>query len=109
VVLRSAASTAGGHAAVDVAVGSDVPAEVAMTVYLCWLDALGRAGGERRAAIEVRESEGDLDFVVLVDGAHAGGRPVWLEDRVEALGGRVAITARPDGELSVSGSLPLRR
>jgi len=109
VSLRSAASTAGGSASVDVAVGSDVPAEVAMTVNLCWLDALGRAGGERRATIKVRESDVALDFDVLADGAHAGGSPDWLQDRVEALGGRLAITQRTDGGISVSGSLPLRR
>ena len=80
-----------------------------MTVYLCWLDALGRVGGERRATIEVRESEVALDFEVLADGADSGGRPDWLQARVEALGGRVAITRRTDGGVSVSGSLPLGR
>jgi signal transduction histidine kinase len=109
VLLRSAASNAGGDASVDVAAGSDVPAEVAVTVYLCWLDALGRAGGERRATIKVRESEDALDFDVLADGAHSGGSPDWLQDRVEALGGRVAITRRTGGGVGVSGSLPLGR
>ena len=108
VLLRSAASTAGGDASVDVAADSDVPAEVAMTVYLCWLDALGRAGGERRATIKVRETEDALDFEVLADGARSGGSPDWLQDRVEALGGSVTITRRTGG-VSVSGSLPLRR
>jgi len=109
VLLRSAASTAGGNSSVDVAAGTDVPAEVAMTVYLCWLDALGRVSGERRATIEVRESEVALDFEVLADGADSGGRPDWLQARVEALGGRVTITRRSDGGISVSGSLPLGR
>jgi signal transduction histidine kinase len=109
VLLRSAATNAGGDASVDVAAGSDVPAEVAMTVYLCWLDALGRAGGEGRATIEVRGSKGALAFDVLADGEHGGGSPDWLQDRVEALGGRVAITRRTSGGVSVSGSLPLGR
>jgi signal transduction histidine kinase len=108
VLLRSAASNAGGDASVDVVSGSDVPAEVAVTVYLCWLDALGRAGGERRATIKVRESDDALDFDVLADGAQSGGSPDWLQDRVEALGGSVTITRRT-GRVSVSGSLPLRR
>ena len=108
VLLRSAATKAGGDASVDVAAGSDVPAEVAMTVYLFWLDALGRAGGERRATIEVRESDDALAFDVLADGDHTGGSPDWLQDRVEALGGRVTITRRTGG-VSASGSLPLRR
>ena len=107
VLLRSAASKAGGDASVDVSGGSDVPAEVALTVYLCWLDALGRAGGEGRATIKVLESHDALDFDVLADGAHAGGSPDWLRVRVEALGGRVAITRRTGGGVNVSGSLPL--
>jgi len=94
---------------VDVAAGTDVPAEVAMTVYLCWLDALGRVGGERRATIEVRESEVALDFEVIAEGGDSGGRPDWLQARVEALGGRVTIMQRSDGGISVSGSLPLGR
>ena len=109
VLLRSAASKAGGDASVDVAARSDVPAEVAMTVYLCWLDALGRARGERPATIKVRESEHALDFDVLSDGANSGTSHDWLQHRVEALGGRVAITQRTDGGVSVSGSLPLTR
>jgi signal transduction histidine kinase len=79
-----------------------------MTVYLCWLDALGRAGGERRATIKVRESDDALDFEVVADVARSGGSPDWLQDRVEALGGSVTITRRT-GRVSVSGSLPLRR
>ena len=108
VLLRSAASTAGGDVSVDVAAGSDLPTEIAMTVYLCWLDALGRARGERPATIKVRESEHALDFDVLSDGANSGTSHDWLQHRVEALGGRVAITQRTDGGVSVSGSLPLR-
>ena len=108
VLLRSAASTIGGDASVDIAAGSDLPAEIAMTVYLCWLDALGRGCGERPATIKVRESEHALDFDVLSDGANSGTSYDWLQHRVEALGGRVAITQRTDGGVSVSGSLPLR-
>jgi signal transduction histidine kinase len=108
-LLRSAAVSAGVPAVVEVDADPSCPPEVAMTVYLCWLDALGRAGGERRATIRVRESEDALDFDVLADGAHSGGSPDWLQDRVEALGGWVAITRRDGGGVSVSGSLPLGR
>ena len=108
-VLLRAAATSGGNASVDIAAGPELPAEVAMTVYLCWLDALGRAGGDGRATIEARQSDGVLDFEVLVDGAYSGDRPDWLEDRVEALGGRVAITLHSEAGMSVSGSLPLGR
>jgi signal transduction histidine kinase len=109
VLLRAAASEAGGDASVDVAAGAGVPAAVAMTVYLCWLDALGRAGDGTRATIKVRESEDALDFEVVADRAHPAGGPDWLRDRVEALGGWVATTRPTGGGVSVSGSLPLGR
>jgi signal transduction histidine kinase len=109
VLLRAAASKTGGSASVDIAADSDLPAEIAMTVYLCWLDALGRAGGDGRATIEVRQSDGVLDFEVDADRTYSGDRPDWLEDRVEALGGRVAISRHSEDGISVSGSLPLGR
>jgi len=109
VLLRSAASSAGARASVDVAAGSGVPAEVAMTVYLCWLDALERAGGEGRATIEVRRSDGALDFEVMADADLSEGRLDWLHDRAEALGGRVTISPGAGGGVRVSGSLPVGR
>ena len=42
-------------------------------------------------------------------GLTRGAVPDWLQDRVEALGGWVAITRRTGGGVSVSGSLPLGR
>ena len=45
-LLRSAAVQAGVPANVDVSAGSSYAPEVAMTVYLCWLAALARAGSE---------------------------------------------------------------
>jgi signal transduction histidine kinase len=108
-LLRSAALNAGIRASVDVDAGSTCPPEVAMTVYLCWLDTLARGSGERRSTITVRESEGTLDFDVVGNAAGSDADLVRVRDRVEALGGRVAISLGPDGAIRASGSLPLSR
>ena len=107
VLLRSAASKAGGRASVDVAAGPDVPAEVAMTVYLYWLDALAQVGGETHPTIEVRQTDNALKFELVAAAAGSEARLDRLHDRVAALGGRVTATPGPAGAVNVSGSLPL--
>lgn len=111
--LRAAAAAAGVPVTVDVSAGASYPPEIAWTVYLCWLQALERAGPGGRAAVTVRDEEGALAFDVIENGARAPeghsdeglGR---LRDRVEALGGRLTIGAEPGG-LRISASLPLSR
>jgi signal transduction histidine kinase len=97
--LRSAAVSAGIPASVEVVVSSSYSPEVARTVYFCWVDALEHAGGEIRAAVNVREEEGVLAFELVGSDTTLDG----MRDRVEALGGR--LTVEPDSR--VYGSLPL--
>ena len=99
--LRAAAVTAGTPAAVDVAARCGYPVEAARTVYLCWTEALARAGA--RPAIAVRHDGRALVFDVSCDEAD-DGRFEGLQERVEALGGRLTIS--PD---RVSGSIPVDR
>ena len=42
-----------------------------MTIHLCWLDALARAGGETRVTIEVRERADALTFEIVSDDARS--------------------------------------
>ena len=107
-LLRSAAVSAGVPASVDVAAPSSHPPEVVMTLYLCWLDMLARGPGETSAKINVRESEDMLAFDV-VGIACSDADLDHLRDRVEALGGRLAVTAGAGDGTHVSGSLPLSR
>lgn len=100
--LRSAAAIAGVRARIEVAAGRRYPPEVAWTVYLCWLEALERAGDETHATITVRENEGTLAFRIGAQGDQPGPGIERLRDRVEALGGRLKIESE-----RVSGSLPL--
>jgi signal transduction histidine kinase len=102
--LRSAAVRAGVPASVDVTAGSGCPPEVARTVLLCWLAALGVGETGTRPAVTVREEEGTLVFEIVSVAELAG-----MRDRVEALGGRLEIEPVPAGGARVSGLLPLSR
>ncbi|HET8752459.1 MAG TPA: histidine kinase [Gaiellaceae bacterium] len=106
-LLRSVAAQAGIKATVDVAVGARYSPELAMTVYLCWLASLASAKNETQVAITVREVEGALTFELAGGGSAA--ELERLQDRVEALGGRLTSELGPGGVTRLSGSLPLRR
>ena len=108
-LLRSAATAAGVPAVVDVSVGAGYPPELVMTIHLCWLDTLARAGGESSPTIVVRDGVDALTFEIT--GAEIGSEAdlVPLRDRVEALGGRLTITPSRHGATVVAGSLPLER
>jgi signal transduction histidine kinase len=108
-LLRSAALNAGVRASVDVAVGSNVPPEVGMTVYLCWLDALARGSGETQLTIRVHEGDDALAFEVMGDAPRSDADLERARHRVEALGGRLTMSSGPDGGIRASGSLPLSR
>lgn len=108
-LLRSAAVNAGVPASVDVDVGADHDPEVAMTIYLCWLDTLARGDGETPVTIKVREGEDSLAFEVSGKAVRSDAGLDRMRDRVEALGGRVTIQSEPGRGTRVSGSLPLSR
>ena len=108
-LLRSAAVSAGVPASVDVAAPSNHPPEVVMTLYQCWLTMLATGSVVTRARISVRESEDVLAFEVIGNAACSDADLDYLRDRVEALGGRLAVTSESGGGTRVSGSLPLSR
>jgi len=108
-LLRSAAVSAGLPASVDVDAPSNHPPEVVMTLYLCWRNMLEGGSVETGASIRVRESEEMLTFEVIGKTACADADLDYLRDRVEALGGRLAITSGPGDGTRISGSLPLPR
>jgi signal transduction histidine kinase len=102
--LRSVAASANVPTRIDVATGTDSPAEVAGTVYFCFLVVLERAAAGTPVAITVRDEAGALAFEVVADGDVDADR-LRLRDRVEALGGRVTIRSG-SGQTRVIGSLP---
>ncbi|MGH2641627.1 MAG: sensor histidine kinase [Actinomycetota bacterium] len=102
--LRAAASRAGVQARIDVDVDVTVPPDVAGAVYFCVLDAFERAPSGTPVDVRVRGEEGGITFEIHVDGGAERRVP---HDRVEALGGRVTITAEGD-RTTMAGSLPLQ-
>jgi signal transduction histidine kinase len=100
VALRTAAANAGVPARVEVEVGGACPAEVALTTYLCWVEALERVGDGADATIAVRDEDETLVFEISADVVGLD----TVKDRVEALGGCLTIASG-----RVAGSLPLSR
>ena len=93
--MRGALRAAAQETRVEVALGEECPEEVAACVYFCCLELLPGA-----SAISVRRDGETLVFEVV---APDSGRPDLsrVEDRVEALGGR--LTTEPG---RVRGVLP---
>ena len=108
-LLRSAATGAGVAAAVDVSAGPSYPPELVLTIHVCWLETLARAGGESRPTIDVRDTGGALTFEITETGVRSGVGFDSVRERVEALGGRLTKTPSRQGETVVAGSLPLER
>jgi signal transduction histidine kinase len=107
--LRAAASRAGVQAQIDVDV--DVvrtsPPEIVGAVYFCALDVFERALDGTPVVVNVRGETGELVFEIDADG-DLGSEHRAPHDRVEALGGRVTITAETN-RTTVVGSLPIPR
>jgi signal transduction histidine kinase len=107
-LLRSAALNAGIPATIEVSAGSSYSPEIGMTIYLCWLALLARGSNERKVAIRVRDDEDAVTFELVGNAAASDADLDRLQDRVEALGGRLTNESEPGG-IRVSGCLPLRR
>jgi signal transduction histidine kinase len=105
--IRAAASRAGVPARIDIDVDAPSPPEIAGAVYFCALDVFERAQAGTPVVVRVRGEEGTLGFEINADG-DLGSERRAPHDRVEALGGRVTITAG-DGRTTVTGSLPFSR
>ena len=106
VALRAAAANADVPTRIDVAAGTTCPPEIAGAVYFCCLDMLERAAAGTTVAISVRNEEGAMAFDIVAEGDLDAER-LPLRDRVEALGGRLTITERSGGEITLAGSVPL--
>ena len=79
------------------------PPEAVMTIHLCWLDTLARAGGGATMTIDV------LTFRITGAGIRAAADLDHLRERVEALGGHLTITSPHHGGAVVACSLPTDR
>jgi signal transduction histidine kinase len=107
VALRAAAASANVPSRIEVDDDSAFPPQLAAAVYFCFVDLLERVPDGSSVAIAVREDRGSLVFELTADGDLDAGA-VSVRDRVEALGGGLAI--RTEGnETTWVGTLPLSR
>ncbi len=89
---------------------------VEAAVYLCCLEAMhnaSRHGDASTLRVELQDRHGTLTFAVVDDGngfdpanTEKGAGLTNMRDRVEALGGRLEITATPGGGVTVRGWVP---
>jgi two-component system, NarL family, sensor kinase len=89
---------------------------VEVAVYLCCLEAMHNASRHAHAStlrVELCDGHGTLAFAVADDGvgfdpadAEGGAGLTNMRDRIEALGGRLEITATPGGGATVRGWVP---
>jgi signal transduction histidine kinase len=105
--LRAAAADTGVRTRIDVEASASIPPEVAGAVYFCCLEVWGRAA-DTELTITVREELGGVAFEIVADGDVDAERSA-LRDRVEALGGSVAIRSEPGPRTVWAGFLPLER
>jgi signal transduction histidine kinase len=95
--LRSAASSAGVTALVDVPAVASYPPEVTAALYWTWAEALLSASPESQASITMRDEEGGLTFEVTIAGHHPAARLERLRDRMDAIDGRLSVDDRQEG------------
>lgn len=109
--LRSAAANAGVRARIDVGANGVYPREASETVYFCIAAAFELFATGTTAAIGIRERNGTVAFELVAEDAGvdpADAQLAAIRDRVEALGGRLTITAASGGGTRIAGSLPGR-
>jgi signal transduction histidine kinase len=107
VALRAAAASANVPSRIDVADGSTFPPELAAAVYFCFVDVLERVPDGTTVTITVRQDQGNLVFELTAEG-DVDTDALSLRDRVEALGGELAL--RSQGNATTwEGTLPLSR
>lgn len=104
VALRSAAASVDNRIRIEISGDPIHPPEVAGTVYFCCLEVLERAAAGTTVAITVKNEGGTLSFEVVAD-ADIEESP--MRDRVEALGGRLAIRTGTGDGTRVAGWLPV--
>ena len=106
--VRESVASLGFPVSVDVATAALCPPGVARTVLLCCRQLLEHPGAGPPASVTVREEDGDIVVDVVVSDA-APDDPGGLRDRVEALGGRLALETGLGGPTRLTASLPVSR
>jgi signal transduction histidine kinase len=107
--LRTTAAMLDVPTRVQVPDGTTLPPALAEAVYFSCADALEHLRRAAKIAITVRQEEETVVFEISAETADSGTALADLtpmRDRLEALGGRLTIEAKP-GHTDITGSLPL--
>ncbi len=120
--LAAALESQARKAAVPTTVDADgvgrYPSEVESAVYFCALEALNNVAKyaeASRAEIFLAQHEGALTFTVADDGvgfdaetrAHGTGLQ-GMRDRLDAIGGKLAVESEPGHGTTITGTVPMR-
>ena len=119
--LAAALESQARKATLPVSVDADAigryPQDTEAAVYFCVLEALQNVqkyAGASKASVQLQEDGGALRFEIQDDGKgfdpatrKKGSGMQNMEDRLDALGGSVAVQSRPGQGTSISGVLPL--
>jgi signal transduction histidine kinase len=96
------------------------PASVEAAAYFCCLEAVQNAAkhsGAARIRLALRtEDDGSLVFAIVDDGAgfdprtnQRGSGLANMRDRIEAVGGTLAVTSEPAAGTRIEGRIPLEK
>ena len=104
--LRAAAENANIGLTVQISADARTAPDLIVAVYWCCVEALSAAPAGTHGTVRVADAEGELRFEIGVADAYPGGTLERLRDRVEALGGELAVAAEKDGGSRVVATLP---
>jgi len=108
--LRTAVTSGGFQAGIDVPDSRDWPREVAVAVYFCCLAVLEQLDTSTKSVVAVREEAGEVSFEITALDSQQAFTAADLglaADRIESLGGRIVVTSDGSRGVRVTGSLPL--
>ena len=106
--VRAVAASAGVTVTVDAPGLGDYPPEISAALHWTCAEALSSASPGSEATVAVRNEDGGVAFEVAIAGLHPSARIERLQDRIEALDGRLIVDTVAEGS-RLQGWLPLSR
>ena len=105
-VKAYAAAGADVAVTIEISASDGYASELVAAVYWCCVEALSAAPPRTLATVKVADAKGGLRFEVRSGDTYPEGALGRLRDRVEALGGELAVTEEKDGGSLIAATLP---